>query len=104
MPPATIASSKLLGGIGCMRNFVSAGVSGRQFGRGNGTTRTRRTTFFLAAIQSDVERFVPSDFATEEELRSMLLTAGETAQVAKPKSQRPISVQAIEEERRRFVE
>ena len=57
-----------------------------------------------AAIQSDVERFVPGDFQSLEELRAMLEAAGETAQNSFTDFKHPIALRAGAEERGRFVE
>ena len=56
----------------------------------------------LVAIQHrDVEQFVPVDFRTPDEIRSMLVEAGETAQIPF-KYQRPVSLRAVDDERGRF--
>ncbi len=58
----------------------------------------------LAAILAEVERFVPADFASVEESRSLLKLAGETAESPFTKSQNPVAIQAVQDERRRFIE
>jgi hypothetical protein len=58
----------------------------------------------LAAILGEVERFVPADFRSLEESRSLLALAGETAESQFTKYQNPVAVQAVQDERRRFVE
>src|SRR5687768_11696835 len=58
----------------------------------------------LAAIRSDVERFVPEDFKSLEELRAMLEAAGETAQNSYTDFKHPIALRAGAEERVRFIE
>jgi hypothetical protein len=58
----------------------------------------------LAAIRSDVERFVPADFRSQEELRAMLVGAGGSAESAFTHSEHPVAIRAITDERRRFIE
>lgn len=56
------------------------------------------------AIRSDVERFVPADFRSLDELRAMLEAAGETARNSFTDFKHPIAVRAGAEERARFVD
>jgi hypothetical protein len=58
----------------------------------------------LDAIRRDVERFVPGDFGSVDELKSTLLAAGETAIVPGPALDRPVATRAADDERRRFAE
>lgn len=58
----------------------------------------------LAAILGEVERFVPADFSSVDESRSLLALAGETAESQFTTYQNPVAVQAVQDERRRFVE
>jgi hypothetical protein len=58
----------------------------------------------LFGILRDVERVVPGDFSTVSDLRTMLIEAGTTAPASFWKSDRPSALQAIEDERQRFVE
>jgi len=58
----------------------------------------------LEAIRSDVEHYVPSDFASLPQVREMLEEAGETAQIDSTPFTHPTAVAAVAEERRRFVE
>lgn len=58
----------------------------------------------LFGILRDVERVVPDDFSTVGDLRTMLIEAGATAPVPAWKTDPPSALQAVEDERRRFVE
>jgi len=58
----------------------------------------------LNAIQSDVERFVPGDFQSADEMRWLLIAAAETAQNVFTKFENPVAVRAADDERRRFAE
>jgi hypothetical protein len=58
----------------------------------------------LDAIRRDVERFVPGDFGSVDELKSTLLAAGETAIVPGPPFDGPVATRAADDERRRFAE
>ena len=59
---------------------------------------------FLDAIRADVERFVPEEFGSMDELRQTLTLVGLTAigDVTEPDNR--IEANAVEDERRRFVE
>lgn len=57
----------------------------------------------LAAIQNDVEQFVPPDFQAIADLRDMLVTAIQTAEVDGKKFESAVAAQAVEDERRLFL-
>src|SRR5947209_2987744 len=57
----------------------------------------------LSAILNEVERFVPTDFRSEEESRALLILAGETAGSV-DRTATAIKASAVQEERGRFIE
>ena len=57
----------------------------------------------LAAIQSEVERFVPANFRSLQEARSMLVLAGETAQSLFTKFTDTTAITAEADERKEFA-
>jgi hypothetical protein len=58
----------------------------------------------LAAILVEVERFVPAEFASVGEARALMVLAGETAESPFTRYKNPIAVEAVRDERLRFVE
>ena len=57
----------------------------------------------LAAIQSEVEGFLPTDFKSLEDVRGFLELAGVTAQSDFTNYSDPVGIAAVEDERQRFV-
>ncbi len=58
----------------------------------------------LTAVQHEVERFVPADFTSLLEARSLLAIAGETAQSICCEQTNPTAIAADRDERQKFVE
>ena len=58
----------------------------------------------MAAVLVEVERFVPSDFADEAEVRDLLTLAAGTVPVGDARRAGPVETAAVADERRRFVD
>ena len=58
----------------------------------------------MAAVLVDVERFAPSDFADEAELRDVLSLAAQTVPVGDSRRAGPVETAAVADERRRFAD
>lgn len=58
----------------------------------------------LAAIQHEVERFLPDSFSSLDEERGLLALAGETAQSQLTKHENPTAIAADLDERRQFAD
>ncbi len=58
----------------------------------------------MEAVLVEVERFVPSDFADEAELRDLLALAAGTVPVGDSRRAGPVETAAVADERRRFVD
>lgn len=56
----------------------------------------------LAAIQREVERFIPTDFSSFDDARQILELAGETAQSQFTKYSNPVAIAATQDERQKF--
>jgi hypothetical protein len=57
----------------------------------------------LGAILHEVERFVPEEFSSVEELREILAATGETARSEFTNGTNPVEAAAMQEERQRFA-
>jgi hypothetical protein len=80
----------------------------RDHGEAAGTVRARFDLFarydILYAILTDIESLTPDDAASLEEMRNLLIVAGQTAWVFMPRQPKATEVQAMDEERALFCD